>query len=95
MVEAGADQAGGVLVDGGEEQRFLVGEVGVGHGAAHAGVAGDVGHGGGAEPLASEAGDGGGQDRLAGVGALGGAGGIGGLVQRGLAHVTNVSFLST
>ena len=38
------DDGGGVVVDRGEEERFLVGEVGVRHGAADAGVAGDVGH---------------------------------------------------
>jgi hypothetical protein len=63
--QALGDHGGGVLVGGGEEQCLLIGEVGVGDGAADAGVAGDVGHRGGSEPIAPEADDGGVEDRLA------------------------------
>ena len=64
------DDRGRVLVQRGEEQRLLVGEVGVRDGAADGGVAGDVGDRRGPEALAAEPDDGGVEDRLARLGAL-------------------------
>ena len=64
------DHGGGVLVDRREEQGLLVGEVGVGDGAADAGVAGDVGDRGGAVPVAAESSDGGLEDGPPRLGAL-------------------------
>ena len=56
------DDGGGVLVDRGQEQRLLAGEVGVGDRAADGRVAGDVGDRRGAVTVAPEAHDGGVED---------------------------------
>ena len=61
------DHRGRVLVDRGEEQRLLAGEVGVGEGAADLGVAGDASDGAGPVAVAPEPLDGRGQDRPAGL----------------------------
>ena len=65
------DDAGGVLVHGGEEQGLFAREVGVGHGATDRRVTGDVGHRRGSVALPAEAGDGGVEDGPARLGALG------------------------
>ena len=71
VVDGDLDQTGRVLVDRGEEQRFLVREVVVGERARDAGVAGDVGHRRRPEPVAGEPVDRGAQNGLPGLRALG------------------------
>lgn len=65
------NDCGGVFVDRGQEQRFLVGEVGVGHRATHPGV-GDVRDRRGPESISAKSFDGGTQDGLVVLLAYGG-----------------------
>ena len=72
--QAFLDHGRGILVHRGQEQGLLVGEVGVGSGAAEAAVPGDVRHRGSPVAVTAEPGDGGMEDHFPGALALGRAG---------------------